>query len=267
MASGIKRLFFGVEVLSPWPEHYPKGRLLDPAHRHMTLAFLGNVEYQKVADLLPSFPTPSFKVGLAGSFNKPLFLPERHPHVVAWHAEWLDDPQHFLEWQKTLSKWLKDHGFSINERDFLPHVTVCRSPFYPREWKKAFSPLPYISKDIHLFESVGNLQYVPCWSVPIRSPFEEIEHTADIAFVVRAENIDQLHNHAQIALAFRFPKLLSFLQHHEKITSLEDSIIALNEIISRADGEIGCPYKAVSFHGELFQESDGTLKWEMIVDV
>lgn len=266
MNEEVKRLFFGIEVVAPWPENYPKGRLLEASHRHMTLAFLGNVPAQKVLDLLPDFPPIPLKIGLAGRFDRCLFLPPHHPHVVAWHVDWIDDPRPFLEHQSMLALWLRSNGFHIDEREFLPHVTICRSPFYPREWKKEFHPLPCFCKDIHLYESVGNLKYEPRWSLPLKAPFEEIEHTADIAFAIHGESISQLHRHAQLALAFRFPLLLNYLEQCE-VGSLEDCVIALNEIVTRADGDIGCPFKAISFHGELYTETDGTLTWEMIVDV
>lgn len=266
-AADTKRLFLGIEVHAPWPDYYPRGRLLDPAHRHMTLAFLGNVSYEKVQKILPEIPKPPFKVGYAGIFDKCLFLPPRRPHVVAWHADWMEPADPLFQYQKELSAWFRGHQFVIDERDFLPHVTICRAPFYPREWKKIFTPVPFICKDIHLYESMGNLHYEPRWSYPLKSPFEEIEHTADVAFIIRGESLSQLHKHAQLALAYRFPPLIPYLRPQQQIASLEECVIACNEIVTIADGEIGCPFKAVSFHGELVQTPDNTLQWEMIIDV
>jgi len=47
------------------------------------------------------------------------------------------------------------------------------------------------------------------------------------------------------------------------ISDLNEIVYALNAMIARADSEIGCPFKAVSFHGTENQ----TNEWEMIVDV
>lgn len=262
----VKRLFFGIEVFSPWPEKYPPGRILDNAHRHMTLAFLGNVPYQKVLDILPSFPQKHFKVGLGAFFDKCLFLPPRHPHVVAWHLNWLDDASLLINLQKEMSIWLKKNHFHVDEREFLPHVTIARSPFNIKEWKNAFAQLPCFCKDIHLYESVGNLCYEPRWSLALKEPFVEIEHTADIAYHIYGESLTQLFRHAQLALAFRYPPLIRYLNSSKSINTIEDCIMLLNEIVTTADGEIGCPFKAVSFHGNVLQE-EGILKWEMIVDV
>jgi hypothetical protein len=119
---------------------------------------------------------------------------------------------------------------------------------------------------LHLYESVGNLMYESLWSFPLIAPFEEMEHTADIAFLIRGENLRQLYKNARIALAFRFPKLLNYDTPMEYIADLDDIVIALNSIVTQADAEEGCPYKAVSFHGHLIQNA-GYFSWEMIVDV
>jgi 2'-5' RNA ligase len=262
-----KRLFFGIEVSCPWPEKYPKGRLLDPIHRHMTLAFLGNVDYQKVLNILPSFPKIPLKIGIGAFFDKCLFLPPRDPHVVAWHVDWLDNPKPLLTFQQALIRWLKDNHFFVDEREFLPHVTIARSPFYASDWKQVFNSLPCMCTSIHLYESIGNLCYEPLWTLSLKVPFEEIEHTADIAFKIHGEHFAQLYTHAQLALAFRFPAILPYLKLESQITSVEDIVVALNKSVMIADGQIGCPYKAVSFHGKVLHEEDGTLTWEMIVDV
>lgn len=267
--NAIKRLFFGVQVIAPWPDEYPKGRLLDVRHRHITLVFLGNVEFQKVIDLLPNLPKPSWKVGLAGRFDKPLFLPPHHklPRVHAWHIDWIDDCSPLLNFQKDLAAFLKSHAYHMDTRDFLPHTTICRAPFYPREWKASFRVLPCFFNDIHLYESKGSLNYEPVWSYSMISPFEEIEHTADIAFIIRGESMAQIHRHAEIALAFRDPRILDFLPQGRNASSLSECVQLLNDTVCRADAEMGCPFKAVSYHGEITEKNPGILEWEMIVDV
>lgn len=267
MEPDVKRLFFAFEVQSPWPQELPQGRLLKEEQRHMTLAFLGNIPYDQLKSILPVIPKPTFSVGLAGCFDHCLFLPPRNPHVVAWNVEWLDDPSPMLSFQKNLVEWLQQNHFNMDHRPFLPHVTICRSPFQIRQWKEAFTPLPCILTKIHLYESIGNLNYEPIWSYPLSPPFEEIDHTADIAFRVYGENIEQLHHHALAALAFRHPQLLSLPYQKRNIDSLEMIIQDLNQRVSNADAESGCPLKAVSYHGNIDQESTTLLKWEMIVDV
>ncbi len=269
MLTDEKRLFFGLEVRAPWPKELPSGRLLDESHRHLTLAFLGQTPFLRLSDYFPSFPTPPFKIGLIGKFDRCLLLPKGHPHVVAWHINWLEDDQELITFQKQLGDWLHHWGFTPSgyQQTFLPHVTLCRAPFIAKEWIHSFTELPLFVKDIHLYESLGYSKYQSLWSYPITPPFEEIEHTADIAFHVRGTTFEELHKHAQIALAFTYPPLLSYFSQTQNILSLEEIVMDLNTILARADGEIGCPFKAISFHDILIEEEPNLLCWEMIVDV
>jgi RNA 2',3'-cyclic 3'-phosphodiesterase len=264
-----KRLFFGLEVNAPWPSKLPPGRHLDEKHRHLTLAFLGQVPYSKLTDSLKQFPTPSFKVGLVGRFDQCLLLPKKHPHVIAWNIEWLENPEALLTFQENLCSWLNKEGFPVanSDRKWLAHVTLSRQPFPAPQWLKTFNPLPLTIKDIHLYESLGNLHYSPIWTHPLKAPFIEIEHMADLAFHVYGESLEQLYCHAKMALAFRDSSILSCPFIPTKLDSVEDIVIALNEIIRQLDREEGSPFKAVSFHGDITKNSDETLKWEMIVDV
>lgn len=260
-----KRLFFACEVSAPWQEKLPPGRILSPPSRHMTLAFLGNVDYEILQAVIPSFPKPAFMVGPTGFFDRALFLPEQHPHVVAWHVQW--DEKGVLEaFQQVVVEWLRSHEYNIDRRPLLSHVTIARNPFDREKWQKDFVSLPMHVKGIHLYESIGNLIYKPVWSFPIFDPFVELSHTADFAFLVQAESIQGIHLHANNALAFKFPPLLRYMQKVPLETSLNDIIIALNTAITACDSEIGCPLKAVSFHGDVRVEQ-GVCKWEMIIDV
>lgn len=268
MKNEIKRLFFGWEIASPWPEKFPKGRLLDENHRHMTLFFLGETDYPKLIKALENFPTPPFKMGVVGKFDQCLLLPKHFPNVVAWHGEFLEKKKEIFEFQKNFGQWLIKHDLfhKDSNREWLPHTTMCRKPFDFEGWKNSFHSLPFITGPIHLYESLGNLQYRSCWNYPLRHAFEEISHTADIAFHIFGETIEDLYLHAQMALAFKFPPLISFLSEGKEKISLDDMIIELNEIVTKADTMIGCPFKAISFHGEL-EQKENLLLWEMIVDV
>ncbi len=244
---------------------YPKGHLIAPASRHLTLAFLGNVSLSKLESLLPEFPRPVFKIGPVGFFDQCLMLPEQHPHVVAWHVQW-HEAALFNEFQSTLQNWLRDRNYPIDKRPLLPHVSIARTPFEKKEWLDSFIPLPLVAQSIHLYESMGDLVYRPVWSYPLLSPFVELSHTADIAFLIQAESPSGIHLHAQTALAFKFPSLLRYLDQNPLKTDLNDIVISLNSLITRCDSEIGCPIKAVSFHGDM-REQEGIFTWEMIIDV
>lgn len=260
-----KRLFIGMEVKAPWPEQWPEGRVLLEKDRHLTLAFLGEVSLEKLLPLLNDFPKPSFEMGIGGVFDRPLFLPHRMARVAAWRIQFLEKEEQFLSFQKNLSIWLKGNEFPVKEKgEFLPHVTIARAPFKKEEWKKSFESIPLYLKNIHLYESLGSSKYEILWSCPTRVPFEEIEHTADIAFLVTGCDLSQLYLHAQLALSFHFPPFISFFDLKE-VHSWEEIVSGLNERIFLADAKIGCPFKAVSFHGAI--ERREFLEWEMIVDV
>ncbi len=257
-----KKLFFGAEITAPWPNTLPQGRLIEEHSRHLTLAFLGNVSYEA-----HNIPLPEFKVGLIGVGDHLLFLPEKHPRVVAYHIRWpLQEPL-LLSFQSRLVSQLQQAGHTLSTQSFLSHVTIAREPFVREDWKQTEWNLPFLLKAIHLYESVGNLTYLPLWSHPLALPFEEQEHTADIAFLIRAETIEQLHLNAQAALAFKHPLLMPYLEFDRLQNSLDDLIIQLNRSIARADAAIGCPFKAVSFHGNILRDASNILHWEMIVDV
>lgn len=266
MAEDIKRLFFGAAVSGPWPEALPSGRVLDAINRHMTLAFLGATSFSKLQAVLSSFPPPDFQVGDVGVFDKQLFLPSKRPRVVAWHAKLLGQAN-ILNFQKELAAWLKVQGYELERRAFLPHVTIARSPFAVSHWKKSFEPLALKITGIHLYESVGNLAYESRWRHDFTDPIEEIPHTADRAFRVCAQSMAQLHINAQVALSFVFPPIIDYFSPQMRFESLDDIIVDLNHVIARADKELGCPIKAVSFHGQIQKLHLGVLSWEMIIDV
>lgn len=255
-----KRLFFGYEILAPWPEKLPKGLLIDPIHRHLTLAFLGSIPYHPLQTILSEVPNPS-RVGYVGCFDACIKL----SHVMAWRMKMQDNA--LSAYQKDLSKWLSEKGYILDKIEWLPHVTLAREPFDLSEWKGDFHPLPFYTSSLHLYESVGNLRYNPIWSFPVYPPFEEIAHTADVAFIVRGYELQDFYLNAFTALCFMEPAIIGYIIPHNNFENLDDVIIALNQIVSEADQAIGCPFKAVSFHGEIIINPNLPSTWEMIVDV
>lgn len=252
----MKRLFLALDIRAPWPIPFPPGKVVKEEARHITVAFLG---MREEVPGIEGCPPPPFRVGRGGFFDRPLFLPQHHPRLVAWRAAWLEEGiAGYLE-------QLRDWSGVVEEREFLPHLTLCRRGFRIQEWRERFYPLPLMITGLHLYESLGSSNYLPLWGWDLLPPFEEIEHTADIAYRVRGESLAEVERHAQLALAFHFPPILPFLQVGEP-RGVEELVARLNQLICRVDGEIGAPFKAVSFHGEI-EEREGILEWEMIVDV
>jgi 2'-5' RNA ligase len=261
-----KRLFFGFAINTPWPDSLPEGRRLLEIDRHVTVAFLAHANLSKLIEAARHVPKIPFALGLGGIFDRPLFLPKRAPRVAAWHIRWLEKEELFLRFQKELIVWLKELRLEPREQngEFLSHVTLAREPFHVKEWKETFQKLPLFLGDLHLWESLGSSRYRSHWSYPILSPFEEKEHTADIAFTIRGMSLQEMFLHAQLALSFHFPPLIDFISFRE-VENLDAMIGSLNQMICALDQEIGSPFKAVSYHGKL--EGEGILQWEMIVDV
>ncbi len=269
MESKQKRLFFGLEVLSAWPESWPRGKIIEPAFRHMTIAFLGNCDYPSLQELLQDIPKPECYLGLSGVLDTCLFLPEKSPHVVCFHMQFFA-LQKLMFYREMLRNWLREHTFlpkEMQREEFLPHMTIARGDFEKNAWEKMFIKLPFVTKNIHLYESLGNSQYRSLWEIPIVLPMEEKPHMADLAFIIRGENSLEMHQNALIALAFHFPPLISYFPTEFLPDNLDLIIFSLNQTIAKADTEIGCPFKAVSFHGEIKKTPEGFLEWEMIVDV
>lgn len=261
----VKRFFVAFDVIAPWPEKEPKGRYIEKSLRHLTLAFLGNVEVAKIDKLLSNMVLPAFLIGPVGIFDKVLSLPVRHPNVVAYNISWLNDAKKIEEFRNRLNNSLKDFFSTDYHEKFLAHVTVCRAPFIIKEWKKNFSKLPFFITDMALYESLGKSEYKSVWKHGFILPFEEIEHTADIAFKVRGADYTSLYVNAFVSLCFKFPNLSDYFINIS-CSSIDDVIIHLNEIVCRVDIEIGSPFKAVSFGSKVKKETN-YLEWEMIVDV
>lgn len=261
-----QRLFFALQVEAPWPQELPAGRILEEGVRHVTLAFLGNGKFDNLHSQLSTIPLPPFKIGPAAIADALTFLPPHSPRVVAASVQWMDGFNTIIEWQKHIGQWLLTLGYPSDQRPFFPHITLARSPFDPHAWIQAFHPLPFFAKALHLYESLGNLHYHPLWSHPFLPPFEELDHTADIAFLIRGANLKELHLNAQIALSFKHPSLTRYFAK-ELSDTLDEIIIDLNRMIGQSDSEEGSPFKAVSFHGKVYQTSEQILTWEMIVDV
>jgi RNA 2',3'-cyclic 3'-phosphodiesterase len=262
-----KRLFLGMEVIAPWPSEFPNGRILLEPERHLTLFFLGDRELPDMINLMQEFPDPGFRIGLAGIFDRPIFLPNHEPKTAGWHVRLLEQNELFLDFHQRLCRWLEEKRFSSRDPKggFLAHVTIARQPFVIQDWKKAFCPLPLFLKNIHLCESLGSSHYKICWTHEILAPFETLEHMADLAFLIRGETYEQLFIHAALALSFQFPPLIHYVEKNMP-QEMDELIFQLNQIISRADAAEGCPFKAVSYHNAVNSPAK-IMEWEMIVDV
>lgn len=246
-----QRCFIGGEVVAPWQDlPDQKVKEIPPQMRHITFRFLGKVSEEVELPPFESFFAP------VGIFDQLLFLPDKEPRVVAYHAHFLSYTTEVANYQTLLGQ----EGL-----EFHPHASVARQKVPPKEvWQQWFLPLPFIMPAVHVYESLGNSHYQTVKSYHLHPPFKEIEHVADVAFLVYGSDFYQLYLHGLIALSFIFPPLIRFYQGGT-FGSIEEVIYALNHLVTRADIEIGCPLKAVSYASKVVQEKIYT--WEMIVDV
>ena len=220
-----KRVFFAFKVKAPWPKSFPSGRLLAENDRHLTIAFLGNIDDTNLIHSISSFPKPPFRVGLTGWFDKLKFLPPRRANVACWHARFFDNSYDLAGYQIEIAEWLKMHQykFKVHKGPFLPHVTLCRRPFSFTEWRNAFKPLT----DLNLYESIGGLNYKPIWKLPIIPPFER--NSKEASYVIYGESHKQLYANAYAAKAFESKNHLG-AKPYANFEEEKESIIFLEKI-------------------------------------
>ena len=242
------RHFVAAEITAAWPEVFPAGRLILPEFRHMTLLFLGNKK-------IPAIPEPGWNFPPMGIMEKWIFLPEETPRVVAAVPTFLAGEKELLDYHAQLAP----------KEKLLPHISVSRGPFIREDWEKFPCHIPFYIHSIALYKSLGFSKYEMLWEKKALPPFEEIEHTADIAYIIRGENYHQLALHATLALSFSFPQFIDYLKKVPEMNSIENIIQMLNQWIAEIDIREGIGLKAVSYHATV--ETKETLEWTMIVDV
>ncbi|NGX63060.1 MAG: RNA 2',3'-cyclic phosphodiesterase [Candidatus Anoxychlamydiales bacterium] len=268
MEKDTKRLFFGFEIQTLWPKTFTAKKIIKEENRHITLLFLGENIIEDIEKHLQDLPSLDTNIPLAGFFDKTLFLPEKNPRLVAYRANFFDKSKEVKNFQNELFEFFKKKNFSIKQNsNFLPHVTVCRENFSIKEFKENFYFFPFYIKSFNLYESFQNSEYKTLWKKDFQKPFQEFFHTADIAFIIKGENFSSLLLNSFIALAFKEFSILNYFNELKSVTSLDDVIINLNEIITKAEIDgLHMPFKAVSFHSDI-ETKQNLLHWEMIVDV
>jgi 2'-5' RNA ligase len=107
----------------------PSVRWVNPASIHLTLAFLGEIDDQQLADTLQATETvarmvPSFSYSLShlGIFGSP-----RQPRTI-WMG--IDEPADtrgvLRHLHHLLNRELAQRGFPVDDRPFSPHLTLAR---------------------------------------------------------------------------------------------------------------------------------------------
>ncbi len=166
-----RRLFFGLPIDEATRSAIDKavrgpirgrGRRVPPDNLHMTLAFLGGIEPQRLPEieaLAAGVAAEPFRMDLGrlGYWARPR---------VIWLAP-LEVPPALLELVAELQARLGENGLPREERPFAPHVTLVRKAGGPPA-AEAIAPIPWAVDRFCLFESVSDdtgVRYVPlaCW--------------------------------------------------------------------------------------------------------
>lgn len=238
----LKRLFLGFKVDAPWFSIMPKGRIVAPESRHLTLAFLGEVDEGGLVKLLEEIPMSSYKVGAMGICKELIYLPPKKPNVAALSFNWLTQSELMLRFQQELVLWLRRFGYlsSDFENVFLPHVTLARRPFNPLEWKEIFYPLPLSTSHLHLYESIGQLRYKPLWSKNVWQPISRIVSPPEDAckvYRLMANTYKDLWIHTWLGLGFVYPQVVSEDFPYVVVGGLKEAEEQLNRILKHLDIE------------------------------
>jgi len=126
------------EIIRRMVRELPGLRWVDPAGIHLTLAFLGELDDQQLAEatqaaelstrLIPSF---EYRLSHPGIFGSP-----RQPRVIWIGVEEPSGNLQLLHHQLNLE--LAQRGFEIDTRPFAPHLTLARikAPLRPEEQQR-----------------------------------------------------------------------------------------------------------------------------------
>ena len=106
--------------------HGPALRWVDPAGIHLTLAFLGDLNDEQLAEAMRATERAARKVSpFEYCLSRPgLFGSPRQPRVI-WIG--VDEPSGNLQLlHRQLNLELVQHGFEVDARPFSPHLTLAR---------------------------------------------------------------------------------------------------------------------------------------------
>ncbi len=100
-------------------------KLVKPEHMHLTMVFLGDIDEARISEIeeicfqvAKNFS--SFEMEFIGL---DAFPSSRRPHVL-WMG--IKDSEKLIRLQKELALGLKKVGFHVEDRNFVPHLTLAR---------------------------------------------------------------------------------------------------------------------------------------------
>lgn len=257
----IKRLLFGFEALAPWPDVLPDEKTLKARKRHLTLLFFGNTSYKKMYQHIRYMPKPFFRLGPVAVADSFLSLPHRSSNVLTWHVESFGENL-IDEYQRVIFDYFEEKGYPLEGKKFIKHITLGKNGSIIQEIKKNFHPLPLCFLNLHLYEKHQDEHYEPIWTYDLLPPFEEVEEGH---FFIHGESFQQLFLNAQIALAFKCPEFVPFLDQTYQVRNLQDGGVRLTTLINQAYRAVKLPIKKAIFPDGGY-ERNGLATWDLFVE-
>ncbi len=118
-----------IEIIDKMRFKTTRGNFTRPENLHITLAFLGETEPERISDITEVM----HEAGREN--NKKLSLELRD--VGRFNDTWwigIKKDQSLWNLQGTLSESLRRSGFRIDRRAFRPHLTICRKPVFTADF-------------------------------------------------------------------------------------------------------------------------------------
>lgn len=139
------------------------GRLMRTDSLHLTLAFIGDVEAGRLLALLSAAQRV-----LGETFVMQLDWLAGWPRQRLLWAGMQQPPRALMDLAAGLRAALEEAGFALEQRAFVPHVTLLRNLPAAAAWApRAMPPLPWRVQDFVLLESLGAGVYRPLGRWPL----------------------------------------------------------------------------------------------------
>src|SRR6266516_6327022 len=148
------------EIISQISQELPDLRWVDPTGVHLTLAFLGELNDEQLAQAKQATEQAAqqcspfdYHLSHLGTFGSP-----RHPRVI-----WLgiaEPTGKLIQVQHALNQELEQRGFEVDKRPFSPHLTLSRikAPLKPDEHQRLQRLLA--NKQLILSSSTYHVQHI-----------------------------------------------------------------------------------------------------------
>ena len=116
----VKKALFSVENSA---KEKAEGNFTNPENLHLTLVYIGETErFEEIKSALDEteFPDFDYEIEGTGTFEKGIF----------WAG--VKENEKLRSLQKIISEKLRKLGFELDEREFVPHITLAKK-FRPEE--------------------------------------------------------------------------------------------------------------------------------------